>query len=328
MDQSSLNQAPMHAANEPMDNASNRFLTPINRDNVAEKIQTVVMTELSAYYPLPQSLVNAHISILNNPKLSPTGKLWPKSLFIPVEAAINLLSQIIQKRLGSFQSIDAQSPEGLDALITVPSMCCCLLPWSKLGTVIHSGSSLKFDAKLLDTPTAELKDLPQWSLFIDLTERDLSWNNRKVSGVFYARYALSHPTPPADPNADQFLIDNLITIVLFDNGGLDLGPFVTLNEGKTVNQAIDETRKRLQENQAEVAGIDSLNPEQVNQLIESTVVHSREIFLPLLHLLSNQDKLADKHGRKQELLANPEAYAVEGGLALPDADVIREYYLK
>ena len=44
--------------------------------------------------------------------------------------------------------------------------------------------------------------------------------------------------------------------------------------------------------------------------------------------MANQDKLADKHGRKQELLANPEAYTVDGGLALPDADVIREYYLK
>ena len=96
MDRSSLNQAPMQAANEPMDTASNRFLTPINRENVAEKIQTVVMTELSAYYPLPQSLVNAHIGIRNNPKLSPTGKLWPNSLFIPVQAAINLLIQIIQ----------------------------------------------------------------------------------------------------------------------------------------------------------------------------------------------------------------------------------------
>ena len=328
MDQSSLNQASMHAANEPMDTSSHRFLTPINRENIAEKLQTVVMTELSAYYPLPQSLVNAHVSILNNPKMSPTGKIWPKSLFIPVEAAINLLSQIIQKRLGSFQSIDAQSPEGLDALITVPSMCCCLLPWSKLGTVIHSGSNLKFDATLLDTPTATLKDLPQWSIFIDLTERDLSWNNRKVSGAFYARYALSHPTPPADPNADQFLIDNLITIVLFDDGGMDLGPFLSLNEGKTVNQAIEDTRKRLQENQGEVAGVNALNPEQISQLIEGTIVHSRELFLPLLHLLTNRDKLADKNGRKQELLPNPESYVVEGGLALPDADVIREYYLK
>ena len=317
----------MQAANEPMDVAPNHLIS-LTRDNIAEKIKTIVMTELSAYYPLPQSLVNAHIGIRHNPSLAPHGKLWPETVFIPVEAAINLLSQIIQKRLGAFQSIDAQSPEGLDALITVPSMCCCLLPWSKLGTVIHSGNQIKFDEALLNTPTADLKDLPQWSLFIDLSERDLQWNNRKVMGAFYARYALNHPNPPSDAKADDFLIDNLITIVVFDNGNLDLGPFVTLNEGKTVAQAINDTKQKLLDNQGEVMGTGNLDAHEIEHMIEETLTHSREIFLPLLHLIANRDKLADQNGRKQPLNPNPHAMVMGSGLALPDADIIREYYLK
>lgn len=332
MDQSPMHQAAMHAANEPLEGAPNsRFLTPINRDNIAAKIKTVVMTELGAYYPLPQSLVNAHIGIRHNPALAPNGKIWPKSLFIPLEAAINLLSQIMQKRLGSFQSIDSQSPEGLDALITVPSMCCCLVPWSKLGTVIHSGGSIKFADELLNTPTEILKDLPQWSLFIDVTERDLHWNGRKVAGIFYARYALSHPpaqVQAVEPNGDQFLIDNLITIVLFENGSLDLGPFVTLNEGKTVAQSIDDTRARLEDNQGNVIGTGNLSKDQINFMIEGTIANSQQLLLPLLYLMANLDKLADHNGRKQPLTPNPEAYVIGSGLALPDADLIREYYLK
>lgn len=331
MGPSSSNQATMQAANEPVQGSPNRFYTDINRDNIAAKIQTVVMTELGAYYPLPQSLVNAHIGIRHNPTLAPNGRLWPDCIFLPVEASINMLSQIIQKRMGSFKSIDAQSPEGIDALVTVPSMCACLLPWSKLGTVIHSGSHLKFDEKLLDTPTANLKELPQWSIFIDLSERNLIWNDRKVTGAFYSRYALSKPLPPnvkANPNEEQFLIDNMISVIVFDNGSLDLGPFVTLNEGKTVGQFIDESKDKLIDNKDMVLNSGRYTEEQLNQLIDATLAHSRAIFLPLLHLMANLEKLADKNGRKQPLVPNPKPVIMGSGLDLPDASIIREYYLK
>lgn len=326
----------MRASNEPDENQST-FL--IDGQNLASQVNGIVKNQLNAYAPLPDALTMAHTAVVTKDEQAKEIAPWPKNIFIPIEAILSYMGNFVQSGIGAFARFNPEylaahniseeqaSAEMENLMITAPTALICLLPWTKTRTLVHvrhpQSSSDKnqeiFDPALLDQETSVLSALPQWSMLFEVADLNIIWNERKIIGMFFARYVFTDHDNPG-----KFIVDNLVSYLIFDDGSCDLGPFVALNEGRTIRECIESGCNKLLEHSMEIHQATGRPLENIQNEVKETINRTTMVTAMLLHVLKHSSELIDNKNMSAAFGTNPEPVKVKEGYQLFDARGITE----
>lgn len=264
--------------------------------------------------------------------------LWPlETSYVGMDGVMSLFN-ILRQNNNNLPTNKANMSEDdqIMELIFTPSILCGCFAWEKVRNIVHLGQK-EFDSSLLDCSCASLAKLPQWAICFNTVEQDLVWNNNKVAGVIFYRYFLykqptsitgaTHEINNGLDGEPEATINNLSTIVIYEDGELDIGPYIELNASGTVNSYLDNMASRLLQSSDVIEMGQNSNQEELLQMAQESALRSREIFSCLAYLLNNLDKLKNTKGDLVSFASNPEPVKTKNGYRLFGGDQSRSYFL-
>lgn len=238
---------------------------------------------------------------------------WPyETCFVSMEPVVGLYNMMYER--GVFDNIPADMEDSqLMEFVQAPSILAGCFAWEKVHSIINIAKH-DFENSLLDIPSATLAQLPQWAVCINGADLDLTWDDKKVMGVIFYRYFFAasqeHPGNSLGNNEAPATINNINSLVIFADGSIELGPFISMESDKSINEQIDAIACMMKEQSNLVE--DSGNKD-IPALIAQSSERSRAIFSYLVYFLQHQGSLKNGKGDSTKLKANPEPKKVKHG---------------
>lgn len=273
------------------------------------QIASLIKDYCAPYGALRDALTNVRIAAtVNHDQDIPK---WPfEHCLFSMEPVVALYNMMYER--GAFENIkDNMSDSELMDFVQAPSILAGCLAWEKVRSVVNIKPH-DFHDSLLDCPSSFLTNLPQWAVCINGADLNLTWDDKSVSGVIFYRYFFAatdnHPGQSLNGEAPA-TINNVNSLVIFADGSIELGPFISMEDKQSINDAIKHTEQMMHE-QSNLVEVDAQN---VPELIAQSSKRTRTIFSYLVYLLQNQNKLTDAKGQSALLAANPEPKKTKQG---------------
>lgn len=334
------------AANEPQDQVVNQTAsTNLSAGDFEKNLVGLVKNFLTPYSPLVDALTNVRIAYeLNMARNIPD---WPKeNIFCSADAILALFHLLGERGVfgsgltDTFSALtENQNPteDSLNQLLFIPSLMCVLLPWFKERCVFKVKKQ-DFDPELLNTTSNIFAKMPQWAMCFDLSEENLDWDKRRIVGVIFSRYFMaqnpSQPRPegllPSIADEEPSILNNLISVMIYEDGSMDLGPFMPLGDLLNINNFLNSMVDNFvgDENMATLQA--NLPEEDFNNFkakAKDTAVRTRQLLGYLVYTLQNMDKLKDSNGNPAEIPAHPGVIMTKAGPRFYNADGVKTFYL-
>lgn len=319
--------------------------TPTTAADFDKNLVTWVGQYFAPIAPLANALDNVRVHYELN--LIKGIKNWPKErVYCSTDAILNLYNLLSQRgALGdehkNLQQDLAQMSEADDAnierMLYMPSLVCVLLPWYKERCIFHVKAQ-DFPADILDAKTSIVASMPQWAMCFNLADQNFLWDNKHICGVIFARYFIGADQQIDGISPEEFAlleqqclegenpaaINNLISVVFFDDGSFDLGPYVPVSNDLTFNQFLSNISSDLvkaaeQQQQGEISAEEIA---KVKTMAEETNTRSAVLFSYLIHALQHPELYKDKDGNAFTAPAHPKVILVKDGARFDTAEEV------
>lgn len=265
-------------------------------------------------------------------------KHWPKeSIYCSTDAILNLYNLLSQRGLlgaehQNLQQELAQMSEADDAnierMLYLPSLVSVLQPWNKERCIFHVKNQ-EFPDDILDAKTSIVSNMPQWAMCFNLADQNFLWDNERVCGIIFARYFIGADEQTDGIPPEEFaklkmqciegeppaVIDNLISVVFFEDGRFDLGPYVPVSNDLTFNQFLSNISQDLikaaKKQQDEISDEDIAN---IKAMSEGTNTRAAILFKYLVHTLQHPELYKDKDGKACTAPEHPKVVRLKEGV--------------